>query len=155
MSLRNDLPLIGKMVAKTIVHAPQILYHAVVDGKLLYPGTKYIGPGNKDDEGRPTSRADRLAYQHDHQYGQLQKLGVDPYTHWNKADEWLVQHAKPEDDEQMALILGMRIKKKMNTKTDSTKIHAVKSWGRKYGPRRNSLKRRKKVAYNSMAKFKQ
>lgn len=36
--------------------------------KLLVPGTKYTGPGNPLDNGKPTNLADADARHHDHQY---------------------------------------------------------------------------------------
>lgn len=35
---------------------------------MLYPGHKYLGPGNKLDNGTPVDNADRIAQRHDYAY---------------------------------------------------------------------------------------
>lgn len=36
--------------------------------KLIFPGYKYLGPGNKLDEGEPVNDVDNIARNHDFQY---------------------------------------------------------------------------------------
>lgn len=36
--------------------------------QLLYPGHKYLGPGNPLKNGNPVDKADSIAWQHDHEY---------------------------------------------------------------------------------------
>lgn len=40
--------------------------------KLIWPGYKYLGPGNSLDSGTPVNEADLIAKQHDHEYNSAQ-----------------------------------------------------------------------------------
>ena len=94
---------------------------------LVLPGSKYIGPGNAMNKGKPTSRADAQAFQHDIDYDNYVKQGkVKPrhvYTGYSDADERLYQGAKKnmhKDPNALAAVLGMGAKKLIN-KTGLTK----------------------------------
>lgn len=89
-----------------------------VRGKgLVYPGTKYIGPGNPMNLGAPTSKADALAFQHDKDYEDYLSKGYKPkhvYTRYSSADKRLLKEAKKnahKSHEHLALVLGMGAKK--------------------------------------------
>lgn len=45
---------------------------------LVFPGSKYIGPGNPMNLGEPLSDGDALAYEHDMAYNRLLDAGVSP-----------------------------------------------------------------------------
>lgn len=47
--------------------------------KLTWPGYKYLGPGNKIEEGTPVNEADLIAKSHDIEYSQA-KTKEDIYT---------------------------------------------------------------------------
>lgn len=51
------------------------------------PGYNYLGPGNSLDKGKPTSRNDAIAREHDEGYDRLIKQGHEPYWNYNAADE--------------------------------------------------------------------
>ncbi len=87
---------------------------------VVLPGSKYIGPGNKMNKGKPNSKADAYAFQHDIDYDDYIKAGVKPskvYTRYSDADDRLrkrsQQHAT-KDPHAMATYLGMSAKKKLH-----------------------------------------
>jgi len=59
----------------------------------VLPGYNYCGPFNPTDNGPPTNDLDRQCQIHDVAYGQYQKKGRNPYTHFNKADKRLIDNA--------------------------------------------------------------
>ncbi len=64
---------------------------------VVYPGSKYIGPGNAMNLGKGNSSADRAAYKHDQDYDKLLKKGVKPkhlYTGFGAADQRLMDRSK-------------------------------------------------------------
>ena len=87
----------------------------VVRGKgLTLPGSKYIGPGNPMNLGKPTSKTDAAARLHDLDYGRLLKKGVKPsklYLGFSKADERLMKRAELTTPEGIAAYAGMAAKK--------------------------------------------
>lgn len=95
-----------------------------VRGKgFVLPGSKYIGPGNSMDKGKPVDQADANAYQHDVDYDNYLKAGVKAkhvYTGYSDADERLLKNTKANTANGLAVVLGMGAKKILN-KTGLTK----------------------------------
>ena len=93
-----------------------------IQGKgIVLPGSKYIGPGNAMNKGKPTSKADALAYQHDIDYDNYLRSGKvkakNVYTGYSDADERLRKAAGKsayKDPSAMAAYLGMSGKKLLN-----------------------------------------
>lgn len=78
------------------------------------PGSKYIGPGNRMDLGKPVDSADANAYQHDVDYDNYIKKGVSKrkvYTGWSDADARLLKKTKATTPNGLAVNLGMGAKK--------------------------------------------
>lgn len=90
---------------------------------LVFPGTKYIGPGNRMDLGKPVNQADANAYQHDIDYDNYIKKGhkaKDVYLGYSDADERLLKNTKATSAGGIAVNIGMTAKKLLN-KTGLTK----------------------------------
>ena len=120
---------IGAAAAKlgVIVNDPlnqaKFLKGAVTKGEFIFPGSKYIGPGNAMNKGAPTSRADANAYEHDVAYGKYLEKGhkaKDVYLGYSDADERLLRKTKADTPEGLVVNLGMLAKKGLN-KTGLTK----------------------------------
>jgi len=94
---------------------------------FLYPGTRYLGPGNPTHNGRPTSATDALARKHDIQYGYLQKQGVNPYFTWNTADVQALKRAKATTKQGAVLKAAMLARKILPTNT--MPVPNVKEYG--------------------------
>lgn len=112
------------------------LARGLTQGKWMYPGVNYIGPGNKLDEGKPVSYHDRLAYQHDHQYAYLQRKGVNPYFTFNNADRAMIAKVDTTSDEGMAEWLGMNAKRVF--KSNRAVVPTFQPWEVRYGRYRNN-----------------
>ena len=81
---------------------------------LVLRGSKYIGPGNPLDMGKPTSKTDAAARLHDIDYDRLLKSGVKPsklYLGFSKADERLMKRSDVTTPEGLATYGGMALKK--------------------------------------------
>lgn len=90
---------------------------------FVLPGSKYIGPGNRMDKGKPVNEADANAYQHDLDYDAYLKKGHkarDVYMGYSDADERLMKKTKMNTPEGLAVNMGMGLKKILN-KTGLTK----------------------------------
>lgn len=90
---------------------------------FVLPGSKYIGPGNRMDKGKPVNQADANAYQHDVDYDNYLKKGhkaKDVYLGYSDADQRLLKNTKANTPEGLAVVLGMGAKKLLN-KTGLTK----------------------------------
>jgi len=78
------------------------------------------GEGNSMHKGKPTTKADAKAYQHDIDYDNYTKHGVSKtkvYTGYSDADERLYQSSKKDahkDPNALAAYLGMGAKKMIN-----------------------------------------
>lgn len=67
---------------------------------LVAPGHNYLGPFNAKDRGEPTTKADKLAQQHD---DDVEKYGWRSYFFYQKADDDFLKDIVPEDEwEQFA-----------------------------------------------------
>ena len=86
-----------------------------VQGKgWVLPGSKYIGPGNAMDLGKPKSSADAAAYQHDLDYDASLKDGVKPfqlYAGFSDADQRLMKRSDVTTPDGLATYGGMMAKK--------------------------------------------
>lgn len=101
----------------------KFLSDAVRGEGLVLPGSKYIGPGNRMDKGKPVDQADANAYQHDVDYDNYLKKGhskKDVYLGYSDADERLLKNTKADTPSGLAVNLGMGAKKLLN-KTGLTK----------------------------------
>lgn len=81
---------------------------------LVLPGSRYIGPGNSLNAGKPTSSADRAARLHDMDYDKLLKRGVKPsklYAGFSQADERLMKRSDVTTPDGLATFGGMLAKK--------------------------------------------
>ena len=81
---------------------------------LILPGSKYIGPGNAMNLGKPRSSADAAAFQHDKDYDSLLKSGVKPsklYLGYSSADARLMKRSKVTTPDGLATYGGMAVKK--------------------------------------------
>ena len=84
---------------------------------LTLPGSKYIGPGNPMNRGKPVDKADANAYQHDVDYDNYIKRGVKKrhvYTGYSDADERLLKNTKADTPNGLAVNLGIGAKKALN-----------------------------------------
>lgn len=85
----------------------------------VFPGSKYIGPGNPMNLGEPTSDGDALAYMHDMAYDRLLKAGVPPaqvYLGLTQADDDAINAAKSvlsthKDNGAVAVLMGLSAKR--------------------------------------------
>lgn len=111
--------------------SPSVLRRWRQDGAIVYPGSRYIGPGNKLDEGHPRFHNDHLAYVHDHQYDELEKKGVNPYFTWNEADREML--SKTQFNTPSGAAIGLFIGGKRIFPTDRTKVTKVEPYTIKYG----------------------
>lgn len=99
------------------VNRAKFVANAVRGEGFVLPGSKYIGPGNRMDKGKPVNEADANAYQHDIDYDNYLKKGhkaFDVYTGYSDADERLLKNTKATTPEGLAVVAGMGIKKGLN-----------------------------------------
>lgn len=93
-------------LTKTVVNAAR--------GKgVVLPGTKYIGPGNRLDAGKPTSSADAAARRHDYAYDDYLAAGVKPsklYMGFSDADQRLIKQSDVTTPDGLATYSGMKLK---------------------------------------------
>lgn len=86
-----------------------------LDGKgLIYPGSKYIGPGNAMNKGTPNSTADAAAFQHDKDYDQYLKDGHSEkrvYAGFSGADQRLMDRSDVTTTHGLATYGVMGVKK--------------------------------------------
>lgn len=112
-------------IAKTLanpVNQAKFVSGAVRGKGLVYPGSSYIGPGNKVDGkmagGRKAkSKADRAAYHHDMDYEKTLKRGVKPsklYLGFSDADQRLINRSDKTTEHGLVTALGMGAKKAAN-----------------------------------------
>jgi len=109
-------------LAKRVVN-PRNVYKGVknaIRGKgIILPKTKYVGPGNQMNLGRPRGKGDAIAYQHDVDYDNYkQSRKVNPiklylgYSDADKRARKLARRYKHEDPAALAVYAGMSIKKR-------------------------------------------
>lgn len=83
----------------------------------ILPGSKYIGPGNDMDLGKPVDKDDAAAYEHDKEYDRYLKMGYkkkDVYLGYSDADERLLKKTDYTTPGGIAIQLGIGAKKKLN-----------------------------------------
>lgn len=81
---------------------------------LVLPGSRYIGPGNSLDAGKPTSKADAAARLHDLDYDHYLKSGVKAkklYLGYSDADQRLMKRSDVTTPDGLATYGGMLVKK--------------------------------------------
>lgn len=64
----------------------------------VLPGYRYVGPGNKLNNGEPINDTDRAARKHDFAYQRLLSLGKKAYTQWSQADKEFLEEIGPNTD---------------------------------------------------------
>ena len=107
-------------LAKTVANPKnqaKFVRDAIRGEGFVLPGSKYIGPGNRMDKGKPVDQADANAYQHDVDYDNYLKKGhkaKDVYLGYSDADERLLKNTKANTASGMAVNLGMLAKKGLN-----------------------------------------
>lgn len=92
----------------------KVVVNAARGKGVVYPGSKYIGPGNPMNRGKGVSSADRAAYRHDVAYGEYLKKGVKPhklYAGYSKADERLMKESDITTKHGLVTYGGMALKK--------------------------------------------
>ena len=119
-------------VKKGLKNSPQVALKYMKTGAMTYPGSRYIGPGNKLDMGRPKTYGDHLAYIHDHQYDELLKKGANPYGTFNRADRQLLKKADPRKKDQAPVYWGMQLKKLFQKKNMKHKVSTPAPYHVKY-----------------------
>lgn len=120
-------------VREAALAVPYAINTGISGHAFTWPGSRYIGPGNKLNEGRPKSYSDRRAYVHDHQYDQLFKVGVNPYFTFNEADRQMIRDSDLTTPEGWAEYLGMKAKQ-FFLPSDTTPVDSVPTWEYLYGP---------------------
>ena len=108
---------------KNPINQAKFAYNAIRGKGFVLPGSKYIGPGNEMNKGKPVDKADANAYQHDVDYDNYLKKGHKPlhvYTGWSDADKRLLKNTKANTPSGLAVNLGMLAKKALH-KTGLTK----------------------------------
>lgn len=81
---------------------------------LVYPGSKYIGPFNPLNNGKPTSSADAAARRHDIAYDNYLKKGVPEkklYLGFSTADQRLMDESDLTSKHGIVTYGGMAVKK--------------------------------------------
>lgn len=122
------LPLTGPAaIKKGLNNAPSIMRGAAQGKGFLYPGSKYIGPGNKLDSGKPTSQADAVAREHDYQYDYLLKKGKNPYWTFNEADRHAIRRVKTHTPAGAAVFMGLSAKRLLPS--DRTPVPLIPDYG--------------------------
>lgn len=129
--LVSQIVNLDKDIAAGLYGAPSSAVGAATGKGWLYPGSRYIGPGNPNNNGKPTSYSDELAYVHDHQYSYLQRLGVNPYTTFNQADREMLANVDTTKPGGWAIYLGINAKRIFPN--DDTPVPKIPSWDQLYG----------------------
>ena len=81
---------------------------------IILPGSKYIGPGNALNLGKPLSKGDEYARQHDNAYDRYLKAGVkakDLYMGFSSPDLKLIRQSDVRTPEGFATFYGMNTKR--------------------------------------------
>ena len=102
---------------KNPVNQAKFVYNAARGKGFVLPGSKYIGPGNEMNKGKPVDQADANAYQHDVDYDNYIKKGhkaKDVYLGWSDADKRLLKNTKANTASGLAVNLGMLAKKALH-----------------------------------------
>jgi hypothetical protein len=96
------------------INQAKMISRAAQGKGLVYPGTKYIGPGNPMNLGEPVSAGDAVAMKHDFEYGRLLEKGVKPwklYAGFSEADKRAMKEADVTAKHGLAIYMGMAVKK--------------------------------------------
>ena len=132
---------LGKQVAN-----PKNLAKSITGKGIVLPGSNYIGPGNLMPEDyakqgkkipKPTSAGDKLALQHDYDYGKYEKAGEKRfYTHYSDADDRALKASwkevkKSGDAGALAVAGGMLAKKVYGKLTGKKRLRDREVFGHK------------------------
>ncbi len=104
--------LVGKVANPLFI--PQMAAKQALGLGMTLPGSKYIGPKNPMTLGKPTSKADAAAFEHDKAYDNYIKQGIPAkkvYGSYSKADKVLMNKADVTTPSGLAAYLGMASKK--------------------------------------------
>lgn len=91
----------------------KVVVNAMRGKGVVYPGSKYIGPGNAMNLGKGVTSADRAAYQHDLDYDRLLKKGVKSsklYAGFSEADKRLMKRSDITTKQGLVTYSGMALK---------------------------------------------
>lgn len=102
---------------------PQLAAKKALGLGITVPGTKYIGPGNPMNLGKPVNKADALAYEHDMAYDKYIKSGIPAkkvYGSYSKADQKLQKAADTTTPDGLAAYLGMKAKQVFQPKLEES-----------------------------------
>ncbi len=107
-----------KLVTKVAVGAPKMVVNAARGKGLVLPGSKYIGPGNALNKGKPRGKADAAALKHDLAYDDYIKKGKvkkkDVYLGFSDADKRLMKGSDTTTSAGLATYAGMKAKHILN-----------------------------------------
>lgn len=95
----------------------KMIGNALAGKGLVFPGSKYIGPGNEMNKGKPVDEADANAYQHDMDYDNYLKKGrskKDVYLGYSDADKRLLKNTKATTPNGFVVKAGMHAKRLLN-----------------------------------------
>jgi len=78
--------------------------------KFLYPGTRYLGPGNPYPNGNPTSSADEIAKKHDKSYIDAKSENDILKSDWDSTKEFASDFVKHPNLQSAAGAIGLGVK---------------------------------------------
>ena len=129
-SLKSGIKKVGKGAVKTVkvgvaatklaasvanpINKVKFLRQGIKGEGWVLPGSKYIGPGNRLDLGKPKSSADAAAFKHDLAYDRYLKQGHSKkkvYAGYSDADHRLMKESDVTTPHGLATYLGMLPKK--------------------------------------------
>lgn len=119
---------------RTAIGAPKMLIDAARGEGMVLPGSKYIGPGNRMNKGKPKDKNDAAAYQHDVDYDNYIKKGVKKkhvYTGFSDADKRLMKKADLTKPSGVAVYGGMKAKQVLNKLGLTKRIRDKDVYGKK------------------------
>lgn len=100
------------------INQAKFVAKGLTGGGFVLPGTKYIGPGNRMDLGKPVNSADAAAYQHDLDYDDMinkhKKKKAKVYWGFSDADQRLMDRSDVTTPDGLATFMGMGVKKGIN-----------------------------------------
>ena len=95
---------------------------------LVFPGARYIGPGNPLQSGRPTSHADHVARAHDYHYDYLIKKGKNPYFTYNEPDRIAIKRVKNHLHTPSGAAVWMGLSAKRIFRRERSKVPSIPAW---------------------------
>jgi hypothetical protein len=155
----------GHRLFKKVTSRPQLATMAVkaaMGEGLVLPNSKYIGPFNPMDKGKPESITDAHAYQHDIDYDDYIRHGVAAekvYSSYSDADERLKNKAYQHmhrDPNAMAAWAGMKTKELLYQtgfipKLDDFKVYGASKKPSQPNPHQANSNQYRKMKYTMTA----